>query len=135
MRHMLDRMEPTWKDCRTCQHKPHIENSVKQVKEPKPDILQMQEGVKEDKENMIRQIPNLGARLEQHGNTSHSTHKRSHGHSNFVPAHKELVRLSKTVLWKVLIFGLGSCDSANMFDLPFEFLDFPTREPTLAGSL
>ena len=50
--HMLDRKEPTWIDCQACQHKPPIKTSVKLVTEPKPDILLMQEGVKEDTRKM-----------------------------------------------------------------------------------
>ena len=57
---MPDRMEPTWIDCQACQHKPHIETSVNLVKEPKPDILLMQEGVKEDTRKMSRQVPKSG---------------------------------------------------------------------------
>ena len=51
-KHMPDRMEPTWIDREACQHKPHIQTSAKLVKEPAPDFLLMQEGVKEDTRNM-----------------------------------------------------------------------------------
>ena len=72
--YMLDRNEPTWIDCQACQHKPHIETSVKLIKEPKPDILLMQEGVKEDTRKMRRQVPKPGE--HNWSNTEHITYNK-----------------------------------------------------------
>ena len=65
--YMLDRNEPTWIDCQACRHKPHIDTSVKLIKEPKPDILLMQEGNKgRHKKDAMTSPKTWGAQLEQH---------------------------------------------------------------------